>query len=250
MRGPPRAAPHRPDRRPGRGKGRRARNSCARRCVDTSARCQSQRASCSAVDFRAATTSMPDAQVSGPSSTVSASSRPWQHGRMSHRAVRPRYRRRAWPGPEPLWPSVGTSLDEQLSRYYAVIHLRTPVTGYKHEACIRQRVNAHLSPRHRERVEVVVTDDRRYPGKRERSGVKPERTPARLVGPERATPDVGPQPVRADEHIEWRTVSSSSSTTTSPGVLCMFFTERPKRTSTRPSMVSNSSRSRSPLGKL
>lgn len=31
-----------------------------------------------------------------------------------------------WPGPDPLWPAVGTTLDAQLARYDAVIHLRTP----------------------------------------------------------------------------------------------------------------------------
>lgn len=31
-----------------------------------------------------------------------------------------------WPGPDDLWSSVGTSLPEQLRRYDAVIHLRTP----------------------------------------------------------------------------------------------------------------------------
>jgi len=31
-----------------------------------------------------------------------------------------------WPGPDDLWSSVGTSLPDQLRRYYAVIHLRTP----------------------------------------------------------------------------------------------------------------------------
>lgn len=31
-----------------------------------------------------------------------------------------------WPGPEDLWSSVGTTLTEQLNRYYAVIHLHPP----------------------------------------------------------------------------------------------------------------------------
>jgi predicted ATPase len=31
-----------------------------------------------------------------------------------------------WPGPEDFWSAVGTTLDEQLRRYDAVIHLRTP----------------------------------------------------------------------------------------------------------------------------
>ena len=31
-----------------------------------------------------------------------------------------------WPGPGDLWSAVGTTLEEQLGRYAAVIHLRTP----------------------------------------------------------------------------------------------------------------------------
>jgi predicted ATPase len=34
-----------------------------------------------------------------------------------------------WPGPEDMLPTLGTSLDEQLARYHAVIHLRTPRDG-------------------------------------------------------------------------------------------------------------------------
>lgn len=34
-----------------------------------------------------------------------------------------------WPGPGDLWSSVGTTLEEQLRRYEAVIHLRTPGGG-------------------------------------------------------------------------------------------------------------------------
>ena len=37
-----------------------------------------------------------------------------------------------WPGPEDFWSAVGTTLHDQLQRYDAVIHLRTPgaQTGY------------------------------------------------------------------------------------------------------------------------
>lgn len=31
-----------------------------------------------------------------------------------------------WPGPADMWPDVGTTLDAELRRYHAVIHLRTP----------------------------------------------------------------------------------------------------------------------------
>ena len=44
-----------------------------------------------------------------------------------------------WPGPDDLWSSLGTTLDEQLARYHAVIHLRTPAldTGYNHQNPLR-----------------------------------------------------------------------------------------------------------------
>jgi len=39
-----------------------------------------------------------------------------------------------WPGPDSFWKSVGTTIDHELSRYDAVIHLRTPPIdgGYNH----------------------------------------------------------------------------------------------------------------------
>ena len=44
-----------------------------------------------------------------------------------------------WPGPDDLWASVGTTLQEQLRRYDAVIHLRTPGagSGYNHANPLR-----------------------------------------------------------------------------------------------------------------
>ena len=44
-----------------------------------------------------------------------------------------------WTGTDDLWSSVGTTLDEQLRRYDAVIHLRTPAaeSGYNHENPLR-----------------------------------------------------------------------------------------------------------------
>lgn len=44
-----------------------------------------------------------------------------------------------WSGAEPFWASVGSSLDEQLRRYHAVIHLRTPseAGGYDHTNPLR-----------------------------------------------------------------------------------------------------------------
>jgi predicted ATPase len=42
-----------------------------------------------------------------------------------------------WPGPDELWASVGTTLDEQLRRYHPVLHLRTPEVGYNHDNPLR-----------------------------------------------------------------------------------------------------------------
>ena len=44
-----------------------------------------------------------------------------------------------WPGPDDLWSSVGTTLEEQLQRYNAVIHLQTPSqeTGYNNSNRLR-----------------------------------------------------------------------------------------------------------------
>ena len=44
-----------------------------------------------------------------------------------------------WPGPADLWSSVGTTLEQQLARYDAVIHLRTPPAdgGYNHHNPMR-----------------------------------------------------------------------------------------------------------------
>ena len=44
-----------------------------------------------------------------------------------------------WPGPDDFWSSVGTTLAEQLQRYDAVIHLRTPElgAGYDHKNPLR-----------------------------------------------------------------------------------------------------------------
>ena len=44
-----------------------------------------------------------------------------------------------WPGPEELWTGVGTTLQGELQRYDAVIHLRPPSaqTGYNHDNPLR-----------------------------------------------------------------------------------------------------------------
>jgi len=74
-----------------------------------------------------------------------------------------------WPGPGELWPSVGTTLEEQLARYRAVIHLRTPISGYNHQNPLRiespseaqaidERIAA-LWSRHPRRFEVPAETD-------------------------------------------------------------------------------------------
>ena len=44
-----------------------------------------------------------------------------------------------WPGPEDLWASVGSTYADELARYHAVIHLRTPPAGlgYNHTNPLR-----------------------------------------------------------------------------------------------------------------
>ena len=44
-----------------------------------------------------------------------------------------------WPGPDDFWAAVGTTREEQLERYDAVIHLRTPPAdgGYDHSNKLR-----------------------------------------------------------------------------------------------------------------
>ncbi len=74
-----------------------------------------------------------------------------------------------WPGPGELWSAVHTTLDEQLARYHAVIHLRTPSTGYNHDNPLRiesaaeayaidERIAA-LWARHPRRYEVQAETD-------------------------------------------------------------------------------------------
>jgi len=75
-----------------------------------------------------------------------------------------------WPGPGELWTTVGTTLDLQLARYDAVIHLRTPAAhDYNHSnplrvesvieaAAIDARIAAAWS-RHPRRHEVAATTD-------------------------------------------------------------------------------------------
>ncbi len=76
-----------------------------------------------------------------------------------------------WPGPGELWEAVGTTLDAELARYDAVIHLRTPTreNGYNRDNPLRiesaheaAAIDAHIArtwashPRH---FEVPATED-------------------------------------------------------------------------------------------
>ena len=76
-----------------------------------------------------------------------------------------------WPGPDDLWSALGTTLDEQLARYHAVIHLRTPAleTGYNHQNPLRvesaveaAEIDARIAAawaRHPRRFEVASSPD-------------------------------------------------------------------------------------------
>jgi predicted ATPase len=52
-----------------------------------------------------------------------------------------------WPGPDDFWASLGTTRTEQLERYAAVIHLRTPppAGGYNHQNPLRIETAAEAS---------------------------------------------------------------------------------------------------------
>jgi hypothetical protein len=99
-------------------------------------------ASCSAAASRAAMRSTFGAPRNARSSTCSASSR----RRSSRRTRRSRSATRGtldgfayWPGPDELWSAAGTTHDEQLARYDAVIHLQTPALegGYNRRNPLR-----------------------------------------------------------------------------------------------------------------
>jgi predicted ATPase len=76
-----------------------------------------------------------------------------------------------WPGPDELWDSLGTSLDAELERYHAVIHLRTPPVdgGYNRDNPLRVETAAEAAAiderlagvwaRHPRRYEVASTPD-------------------------------------------------------------------------------------------
>ncbi len=76
-----------------------------------------------------------------------------------------------WPGPEDMWASLGTTLADELARYHAVIHLRTPPVGagYNHDNPLRTEsaeeaaaIDARIAiawSRHPRRFEIPATID-------------------------------------------------------------------------------------------
>jgi predicted ATPase len=76
-----------------------------------------------------------------------------------------------WPVSEDMWSSVGSSLEAELARYHAVIHLRTPPSngGYNHVNPLRTEtaeqaaaIDARIAQawsRHPRRFEVPATPD-------------------------------------------------------------------------------------------
>ena len=69
-----------------------------------------------------------------------------------------------WPGPDDLWSAVGTSLSDQLSRYDAVIHLRTPGQhdGYNHQNPLRVESAAQALLVDQRLIEVWAQHPRRF----------------------------------------------------------------------------------------
>jgi hypothetical protein len=69
-----------------------------------------------------------------------------------------------WPGPDDLWTAVGTTLDEQLQRYDAVIHLRTPALhgGYNHQNPLRLESAAEASLVDKRLIDVWASHPRRF----------------------------------------------------------------------------------------
>ena len=75
-----------------------------------------------------------------------------------------------WPGPDDFWAALGTTAEEQLGRYHAVIHLRVPQVGeYNHVNPLRiespqqaLEIDARIAAawsRHPHRFEVPATHD-------------------------------------------------------------------------------------------
>jgi predicted ATPase len=67
-----------------------------------------------------------------------------------------------WPGPGELWTAVGTTLEQQLARYHAVIHLRTPIAGYNHSNPLRIESAAEALAIDQRIARLWATHPRRY----------------------------------------------------------------------------------------
>ena len=69
-----------------------------------------------------------------------------------------------WPGPGDFWADVGTTLEEQLARYHAVIHLRTPTdgNGYNHGNPLRIETAAEAAAIDARIAEAWAGHPRRY----------------------------------------------------------------------------------------
>lgn len=69
-----------------------------------------------------------------------------------------------WPGPSDLWSSVGTTLADELARYNAVIHLRTPSMGegYNHVNPLRLESAGEAAAIDERLLHVWTTHPRRF----------------------------------------------------------------------------------------
>ena len=69
-----------------------------------------------------------------------------------------------WPGPEDYFDAVRTTLDEELERYDAVIHLRTPSVGggYNHQNPLRTESAMEAADVDRRILDVWMTHPRRF----------------------------------------------------------------------------------------
>lgn len=69
-----------------------------------------------------------------------------------------------WPGPDSFWPAVGTTLEAQLRRYDAVIHLRTPPLeqGYNQVNPLRLESAAQAAAVDARLLEVWSSHPRRF----------------------------------------------------------------------------------------
>lgn len=69
-----------------------------------------------------------------------------------------------WPGPDSFWKSVGTTIEHELGRYDAVIHLRTPPLGggYNHANPLRTESARTAAEIDAELLQIWSSHPRRY----------------------------------------------------------------------------------------